>query len=55
MPTAAANWAYNIFTFEWEMWRPLYFAPQGATPTVDPALSLANPPVFSNHEQRSRS
>jgi peptide/nickel transport system substrate-binding protein len=48
MPTAATKWAYNVFTFEWEMWRPLYFAPQGSTPAVDLALSLANPPVFSN-------
>ena len=48
MTTAATNWAYNVPTFEWEMWRPLYFAPQGSIPAVDPALSLANPPVFSN-------
>jgi peptide/nickel transport system substrate-binding protein len=48
MPTAASNSVYNSFTFEWEMWRPMYFAPAGSTPTVDSALSVANTPVWSN-------
>jgi peptide/nickel transport system substrate-binding protein len=48
MPTAASNSVYNLLTFSYEMWRPLYYAPQGSTPTVDAALSVANPPVWSN-------
>jgi peptide/nickel transport system substrate-binding protein len=51
IPTAAFNSVYNVFTFEWEMWRPLYYAPDGSTPAVDQALSLANPPVFSNNDE----
>jgi peptide/nickel transport system substrate-binding protein len=61
-PAAAPNWilplagsccnsVYNVFTFEYEMWRPMYFAPQGSTPTLDAALSPANPPVFSNGDK----
>jgi peptide/nickel transport system substrate-binding protein len=49
--TAAANSVYNVFTFEWEMWRPMYFAPQGSTPTVDEALSPVNAPVWSNGDK----
>ena len=51
IPTAAFNSVYNIFIFEWQMWRPLYYSPQGTTPTVDQALSLANPPVWSNDDK----
>jgi peptide/nickel transport system substrate-binding protein len=48
LPTAAALTVYNIGTFEWESWRPLYYAPEGSNITVDPALSVANPPTYSN-------
>jgi len=48
MPTSASNSVYNVFNFEWQMWPPLYYAPKGSTPTVDSALSVANPPVWSN-------
>ena len=51
MPTAASNTVYNDFTFEWESWRPLYFAPDGATATVDQNLSVANAPVWSNDDK----
>jgi peptide/nickel transport system substrate-binding protein len=49
--TAAANNISNVFTFEWEMWRPMYFTPQGSTPTVDDALSPVNAPVWSNGDK----
>jgi peptide/nickel transport system substrate-binding protein len=48
---AAAFVVYNTFTFEWEMWRPMYFAPQGSTPAVDEALSPVNAPVWSNGDK----
>jgi peptide/nickel transport system substrate-binding protein len=48
MPTAASNSVYNVFNFEWQMWPPMYYAPDGSTPAVDPALSPANPPTWSN-------
>ena len=33
------------------MWRPLYYAPDGSSQTVDQALSVANPPVWSNGDK----
>jgi peptide/nickel transport system substrate-binding protein len=50
VPTSASNTVYNDSVFGWQMWRPLYFTPDGATPAVDPALSLAYPPVWSNDD-----
>ena len=37
--------------FEWQLWRPTWFTPQGSTPTVDPALSVADTPVWSNGDK----
>src|SRR5580693_6929878 len=51
IPTAAFNTVYNTFQFGWQMWRPIYFAPQGTTPTVDAQLSVANTPVWSNDDK----
>jgi peptide/nickel transport system substrate-binding protein len=51
MPTSATNSVYNVFNFEWQMWPPMYYAPNGSTPTVDPALSVANPPTWSNGDK----
>ena len=48
MPTAASNTVYNNYNFFWQMWPVMYYAPNGSTPTVDPALSVANPPLWSN-------
>jgi peptide/nickel transport system substrate-binding protein len=48
----SANFSvYNISVFEWQMWRPLYYTPQGSTEQVDQALSPANPPVWSNGDK----
>ena len=51
MPTSATNSVYNVFNFEWQMWPPMYYAPNGSTPTVDPSLSVANPPTWSNGDK----
>ena len=45
---AADNSVYNAFDFIWQMWRPTYYTPDGSTPTVNPALSVADTPVWSN-------
>ena len=37
----------NIFDLDWLMYRPLYWFGDGAQPTVNNSLSLANPPSFS--------
>jgi peptide/nickel transport system substrate-binding protein len=38
----------NSQTFQWLMWRPLYWYGKGATPNIDLSLSLANTPTYSN-------
>ena len=46
--TTATNTVYNVESFGWEMWRPLYWTQNGVTPEVVPSMSLANLPTFSN-------
>ncbi len=41
-------WDLNV---EESIWRPLYYAGTGADPTIDQSLSLAYPPVWSDHNQ----
>ena len=51
MPTSSTNSVYNVFNFEWQMWPPMYYAPDGSTPTIDPTLSVANPPNVVQRRQ----
>jgi peptide/nickel transport system substrate-binding protein len=37
----------NIFDLQWLLYRPLYWFGNGAAPTVNNSLSVANPPTFS--------
>jgi peptide/nickel transport system substrate-binding protein len=48
LPNAANNSVQDVLNFEWQMWPPMYHAPDGSTPKIDPALSPANPPTWSN-------
>jgi peptide/nickel transport system substrate-binding protein len=61
-PSAVPNWifpviptannsVYNAFTFIYEMWRPLYWQVNGVVPEIDPNLSVANVPVYSNGDK----
>lgn len=36
---------------EYSMWRPLYFSGKGSEPVVNESLSLAYPPVWSDHDR----
>src|SRR6266700_1777926 len=58
-PSATPNWifpvvpsannsVYTQFTFIYEMWRPLYWTVKGVVPEVDPTLSIADVPQYSN-------
>lgn len=49
--TSATNTVYNLESFGWEMWRPLYWTQNGVTPEVVPSMSLASLPVFSNGDK----
>ena len=44
---------YNVNDFQYLLYRPLYWFGQGTTPYLNPALSLADLPVY--HGQRSSS
>jgi peptide/nickel transport system substrate-binding protein len=41
---------YNT-QFEELLWRPLYWTDIGNRPVINPDLSLASPPVFTNHDK----
>ena len=40
----------NINQFQYLMYRPLYWFGQGAQPTLNPSLSLAQNPVYSDKD-----
>ncbi|HTX29150.1 MAG TPA: hypothetical protein VME19_19265, partial [Streptosporangiaceae bacterium] len=61
-PNTAPNWifpvvagadnsVFNNFTFQWEMWRPLYWTVYGTDPELYPPMSIADPPVYSNGDK----
>jgi peptide/nickel transport system substrate-binding protein len=49
--TAAADSVYTVLSFDYLMWRPLYWPIKGVSAAIDPALSLAKPPVWSNGDK----
>ncbi|MBV9451453.1 MAG: hypothetical protein JO345_36760, partial [Streptosporangiaceae bacterium] len=51
IPTAAFNSVYNSLSFQWLMWRPLYYPVNGVVPEINQAMSIANPPVYSNGDK----
>jgi peptide/nickel transport system substrate-binding protein len=61
-PGAAPTWifpvtpganltTYTLGSFQYEMWRPLYWFGIGGTPTMVPSMSLAYPPAYSNGDK----
>jgi len=42
---------YTAYSFQYEMWRPTYFTVNGVRPVEMPAMSLANPPKWSNGDK----
>jgi peptide/nickel transport system substrate-binding protein len=49
--TSAANSVYTVLSFDYEMWRPLYWQVKGVSATIDPTESLAKPPTWSNGDK----
>jgi len=49
--TSASNSVFNNFSFIWEMWRPLYWTVNGTDPELDPAMSIANTPSYTNDDK----
>jgi peptide/nickel transport system substrate-binding protein len=42
---------YSTNSFNYELWRPLYWTQNGVSPTIDQALSLADTPTYSNGDK----
>ncbi len=51
IPTSASNSVSNVFTFEWMLWRPVYWTINGVTAEVYPPMSIGNTPVYSNGDK----
>ena len=49
--TSADNSIYTVQFFDYLMWRPLYWYPNGTSWTEDKQLSLASDPVWSNGDK----
>ena len=50
--TPSANGSvYTSFSFQYEMWRPLYWFVNGVEPKETPGMSLASAPVWSNGDK----
>jgi peptide/nickel transport system substrate-binding protein len=49
--TAANNSVYTVLSFDYEMYRPLYWLVNGVEPTEVKSMSLANDPVYSNGDK----
>jgi peptide/nickel transport system substrate-binding protein len=41
----------TVYTFQWDMWRPLYWFGNGVSPVMVPSMSLAYPPVYSDGDK----
>jgi peptide/nickel transport system substrate-binding protein len=42
---------YVTNSFNYELWRPLYWTQNGVSPTINQSLSLADPPTYSNGDK----
>jgi peptide/nickel transport system substrate-binding protein len=49
--TPGANSSVYTSSFQYLMWRPVYWTPQGNRPILNPDLSLAQVPVYSNGDK----
>jgi len=47
----ANNSVYTVFSFDYEMWRPLYWFVNGVQPKETPSMSLAAEPKWSNGDK----
>jgi peptide/nickel transport system substrate-binding protein len=49
--TSAANSVFNDYSFDYQMWRPLYWFYNGVNPVQTPSMSLANDPTYTNGDK----
>jgi peptide/nickel transport system substrate-binding protein len=46
------NTVFNLYTFEWELYRPTYWTINGVSNELDPSMSLAEPAKYSDHDRQ---
>lgn len=46
--TGSGNSVFNVQSFQWEFWRPLYWTSDGAKPQEVQNMSIANDPTYTN-------
>jgi peptide/nickel transport system substrate-binding protein len=51
LATAADDSVFNLYQFSYQSWSPMFYAPNGASETLNTALSPANAPVYSNGDK----
>jgi peptide/nickel transport system substrate-binding protein len=49
--SANSDFVYNVYAFQWLMWRPLYWTTNGVSPVVNAAMSLAYAPRYSDGDR----
>jgi len=49
LKSLASDSTFNVNDFQYQLYRPLYWFGQGTTPYVNPAVSLADQPVYQGH------
>ena len=47
----ANNSVFNVQSFQWEFWRPLYWTSDGSSPKLVPDMSPANVPTYTNDDK----
>ncbi len=47
----SSNSVFNVESFQWLSWRPLYWTQNGTVPELTPSLSIADAPVYSNGDK----
>ncbi len=45
------NSVFNVQSFQWEFWRPMYWTADGSQPKLVDSMSPANQPTYSNNDK----
>jgi peptide/nickel transport system substrate-binding protein len=51
LTASGENTVFNLYTFEWELYRPTYWTVDGVSNELDPSMSLADSPRYSEHDK----
>jgi peptide/nickel transport system substrate-binding protein len=51
LDNASDNSVFNVESFQWEFWRPLYWTVNGTSSEMDQTESIADQPVYSDNDK----